>query len=114
MDRDLRKYLGNLLVVLEIILAGCLVLLSFSYGFWIDPDKMSNGLVFEIIKRQVIITVSGITATYILHKMNMSWIQKTEYGSEKNSKIFSTGIFVLIFFSGLLGIVIFVLQNPST
>jgi hypothetical protein len=118
MNNDLRKYLGVALVCLEIVLASCLVLLAFIYGMWLESITLSGQTslqpwIVEGVKRQAIITVAGLFAARLIHFLNTSWIKKTNYGSRKNSLIFSLGVFILIFLSGLAGVIIFIVQRPA-
>jgi len=117
MDEDLRKYFGVLLVFLEIILAGCLVLLAFIYGIWVESFSYSaettvKPWIIEGLKRQLIITTTGVMASWLIHTTNLYWIEKTGQGSGRNSLIFSIGLFILVFLSGLAGVMIFIMQNP--
>lgn len=115
-DNDLRKYLGVLLVMLEVILASCLVFLSFIFAFWLEPGLNSgaeiSGWIKESIKRMVIIGASGVLAAWALHRMNLHWIKNTGMGTRKNSLIFSMILFILVFLAGLTGSVFFVLYRP--
>ena len=118
MYNEFQKYLAMLLIGLEIILASCLVLLAFIYGIWLESFLFSDQAttrtwVIEGIKRQSIITVAGFILSLLIHVVNTRLIKKINYGSRKNSLIFSLGIFIMIFLSGLTGVIIFIIQRPT-
>ncbi|MDH4200272.1 MAG: hypothetical protein OEV66_07845 [Spirochaetia bacterium] len=116
MDEELKKNLSIFLVLLETILAGCLVLLAFLYGLWMDASQVvdMNRINWWMValKRQFIILVAGLIAARLIHTLNIFWINKTGWGSRRNSMIFSTGICILIFLGGLAGAILFVFQRP--
>lgn len=117
-QEELRKYLGIALVFLEIILAGCFVLLSFIYGIWMESYSASQMItaqswIMEGIKRQGIITLAGFLVFGLVHSVNLYWIKITGTGLKKNSFIFSAMIFVLMFLSGLAGVILFIMQGPA-
>ncbi|MDH4263521.1 MAG: hypothetical protein OEV78_10805 [Spirochaetia bacterium] len=117
MNNELHKNLVMVLIGLEIILAGCLVLLAFIYGIWLESFLFSDQAttkmwVIEGIKRQLIITAAGLVIATLIHIVNSRLIKILNYGSIKNSFIFSLGVFILIFLSGLAGVIIFIIQRP--
>jgi hypothetical protein len=114
-----KKFAGNLLIILEMILGSCLMILSFLFSVWPTSgellNKSGNSDTFWIIiamKRLLIITFSVILYGWILHKGNLVWIQKTGWGSRRNSAIFTVGSSILVFLSALVGLIIFMLQKP--
>jgi len=114
MDNERNKYVGLALVILEIILASSLVLLSFTYAVWPKSFDIATVdfrvLIREGIKRQVLISIIGLALAWGIHSLNGHWIRKTRLGSLRNSFIFSSGLFLLIFLAGLSGTLIFIFQ----
>lgn len=116
MNEDIKKNMGIILIILEMILAGCLVLLSFIYGFWVDSSQIIQGDKVNWwligIERQLVIFIAALFAAWLIHTLNTFWIARTGMGSRRSSFIFSTGVFVLIFLGGLAGVILFIIQLP--